>query len=88
MSTSYNNSKILMDTNLKMPQKKDFNLIKMNKKKRKWNNKKLHLKDSANYANKFCQKKLKKFKSVKDSTNPHVPWSPVNTDGQQTWKES
>ncbi len=46
------------------------------------------MKDFANSANKFLEKKSKKFKFPKDLTNPHALWLPVNTDGQPTWKES
>ena len=46
------------------------------------------MKDFANSANKFLEKKSKKFKFPKDLTNHHALWLPVNTDGQPTWKES
>jgi hypothetical protein len=73
MSMFYNNLKITTVINLKTHQKKDLNSIKPNRKRRKSNNKKLHLKDFASYANKFWLIKYKKFKSVKDLMNHHAP---------------
>lgn len=49
----YNNLKIMMVINLEMPQKKDYNSIKPNKKRKSQKSKKLLMKDFANYANKF-----------------------------------
>jgi hypothetical protein len=57
-------------------------------KRRKLNNKKLHSKDFAIYANKSSMKKSKKFKSLKDLMNHHALWLHPNMDGQPTWKES
>jgi hypothetical protein len=61
-----------MDINLETHPNKDFNLTKLKIKKRNYKNKKLHSKDFVNYAKKFLDKKLKKFKSVKDLMNHHV----------------
>ncbi len=88
MNTFSNNSRITMDTSSETLLKKDLISIKPKMKRKNLKNKRPHLKDFANSAKKFSQKKSKKFKSQPDSTNHHAPWSPVNTDGQPTWKES
>lgn len=46
------------------------------------------MKDSATYAKKSLEINSKKYKFHKDSTNPHAPSLPANTDGQPTCKES
>lgn len=73
MSTSLNNLKNSMDLSWRTAQKKDFNLIKPKTRKRKLKNKKLLLKDYANFARKFLLKKSRKFKLVKDSQIHPVP---------------
>ena len=77
-----------MDTNLEILQKRDSNLTKLKMKRKNLNNKKLHSKDSANYAKKFSMTRSKKFKSLKDLMNHHAPWLLPNMDGQPTWRES
>lgn len=85
---SFNNSRTSMDTNLETPPNKDSSLTKLKKKRKSLKNKKLHSKDFANFANKFLVIKSKKFKFLKDLTNLHALWLPLNMDGQPTWKES
>lgn len=77
-----------MDTNLEMPPNKDSNSNKLKTKRKELKNKKLHMKDSATYAKKSLEINSKKYKFHKDSTNPHAPSLPANTDGQPTCKES
>lgn len=72
INTFSNNSKILKDINSETPPKKDSNSTKVKMKRKNYKNKKLHLKDFANYANKFLVIKLKKFKYLKDLMNHHV----------------
>lgn len=55
-----------MVINLKIVQKKVLNLINLKMKRKKSKNKKLPMKDYANFVKKFLEKKLKKFKSDKD----------------------
>lgn len=55
-----------MVINLKIVQNKALNLINHKMKKKKFKNKKLPLKDYANFVNKFLEKKFKKFKLDKD----------------------
>lgn len=74
INTFSNNWKILKVTNLEMLQNKDFNSINHKTKRRNYNNKKHHSKVSVNYANKFLEIKLKKFKYLKDLMNHHVHW--------------
>jgi hypothetical protein len=77
-----------MDTNLKTAPKKDSNLTTLKMRRKKSKSKKLLLKDSANYAKKFLETKLRKFKSDKDFVNLLVHWSLESMDGQQTCRES
>ncbi len=72
INTFFNNSKILKDINSETPPKKDSNSTKVKMKRKNYKNKKLHLKDFVNYANKFLLIKLKKFKYLKDLMNHHV----------------
>lgn len=77
-----------MAISLRTAPNKVWNSTKPKIKKRKLKNKKLLLKDYANFANKFLVKKSKKYKLDKDLQNHHVLSLLANTDGQLIWKES